>query len=494
MTGSGATRAPRDYAKFREECQELLRLGQGAQVVSRLSALNIAKIPDPERQAFATLSRRANLFSLGLKIMLPLLRDARGFRPVREKASAWAEYAFILHKVGSTPEALKILKQIDASRVPDAYLFRAFCSFNQWDYESVPSVLKAYVDHPSVTGYQKLVGQVNLASALIVLKADGEAEALLAQILEECRAGGHTRLSGNAHELSAQLELSRRRWDAARTHLEEASKILAADSTSDRLFVEKWKSVIPALERGDTAHLPSARKLALAQGHWETVRELDSVLARATRDEALVRKLYFGTPYEGYRKLLLENYGEAIELGESFDLGSKGPVYEVSTGRLDGERALNPGKTTQRILALLAADLYRPLRIGAIFSSMFPDEHFDVHSTPNRIYQLIFRARSEIKAARLPFGIDEEESLFSLKGTRPYVLRLASVEAPKSREEVHLIEVSKLFERREFSTRDLRDEMGLAESTAKRVLRAGVKLNRLRVIGTGRDTRYACVA
>ena len=494
MSAPSTTRAPRDYVKFREECQELLRLGQGAQVVSRLSALNIAKIPDSERQAFATLSRRANLFSVGLKIMLPLIRDARGFRPVREKPAAWAEYAFILHKVGSTPEALGILRQIDASMVPDAYLFRAFCSFNQWDYESVPEVLKAYVGHTSVTGYQKLVGQVNLASALIVLKKEEEAEALLGRILEECRTGGHTRLFGNAHELSAQLELSRKRYDAARKHLEEASKILASDSTSDRLFVEKWKSVIPALERGDTTHLASARKLALEQGHWETVRELDNVLARATKDETLVRKLYFGTPYEGYRKLLLENYGEAVELGESFDLGTKGPVYEVSTGRLDDERALNPGKTTQRIVALLSGDLYRPLRIGAIFSSMFPDEHFDVHSTPNRIYQLIFRARSEMKAARLPLAIEETESLFHLKGTRPHVLRLSSGDAPKSREEVHLIEVSKLFERREFSTRDLRDEMGLAESTAKRVLRAGVKLNRLRVIGTGRDTRYACVA
>ena len=477
-----------DYLILRQHCDELLREGRGHLVTLALADLDVETIPKLERVALAVIARRANLFSLGLKILAPLMvqLEATGERsPV-----AMAEYGFLLHKIGSTLEALKIFGQVDARSVSDVLLFRAFCHFSRWEYQEALTALEEYVALPEVPTYQRLVGKVNLASACIVLRRDEMAEQVLSTTLEECRAGAHARLTANCLELSAQIAIREHRFSRAEDFLTEALRVLAADSTSDRLFVEKWKAVIFARRDRDVTELRKVRATAEKAQHWETIREVDRHLALATSDEKLFRKLFFGSPFAGYRRILTEESGFSFVAPDDYVVGEGGLLLDVSTGEVEGKCVMKPGKATHRLFAAMMSDFYRPFKLGDLYSALFPDERFDVFSSPNRVYQILFRTREFFVSEGLPLVIEENHGFFRLTRTGAMRMRLIEALQPVRAEAVHLLRLFDLMSDREFATREAVAALKISETSCKRVLRYGLETGELVRVGSGASIRY----
>ena len=482
-----------DYAQLGSDLDRSLRLGQAVNVALFVQRLNVKESPLQSRLAFANIARRANAYSTGLRILRPLLlRDGRVVK-ARDNPKAFAEYAFLLHKIGSTAEAMQILGSVDSNVVPDALLFKTFCLSSRWDYSKVPELLHHYIAHTDVDAYQKLVGMVNLASAYIVLQNYTNARELLANVLENAASKEHRRLLGNTFELGAQLAIRAKDYSRARSLLDQASAHLQDDQTTDSLFVRKWKCLLPAFESNDVSKIAAVRKVAIDLRHWETVRELDHAVAHVTADEKTMLRLYFGTPFPGYRELLKAS-GLLETVPPKFNFGKGPEFYDLTNGCLDGTRVLKLNNSGHRIVSLFASDHYRPFQIGSIFSSLFPSEHFDPNSSPNRVYQTLFRARAELKKAKLNFVIREDAGYFTLDFGASTSLIYRDFESDSIIANPNLRLLQDAFGKARFSTQQACLVLSVGATTCKTIIAEGKAQGLLEVFKQGSKIEYGFVA
>ena len=486
MNMAGSRKSSHDYLELRRRCNDLLRAGKGRQVTLALADLDVEAIPKSERLPLAAIAKRAHLFALGLKILAPLMLqfEASG----KPDPEVLAEHGFLLHKIGSTSEAMRIFELVDAKAVPDVLFYKAFCHFSRWEYSEALTALEVYVGQNQVAPYQRLVGKVNLASARIVAH-DESASRTLEEVLSECRAGAHARLTANCLELGAQIAIRERRFAAAEEMLTESLGLLETDSTSDRLFAEKWRAVVIAERDGEVEPLIRVRASAKEHGHWETAREADRTIAKITGDEKLFNKLYFGSPFESYRRILTTNTN--YRPPETFVIGEGGKVLDVATGLLDGESLTKPAQAIHRLIAGLLSDFYRPFKLGGLFAALFPNERFDVFHSPNRVYQAIHRAREFFAEKKIPFIIEEKDGFFRLTRTGELRMLLRNeARRPVSAESVQLLRLMEAMPGQEFATREAIAALGISETGAKRVLRYGLATGALVRVGSGIYTRY----
>ncbi|PWU16276.1 MAG: hypothetical protein C5B49_10705 [Bdellovibrio sp.] len=500
-----------DFLVLRQKCDDWLRDGQVNNVVRALKGINTAKIPRVERVRLAAIARRANLTDLALRILFPIA-DGSG------TDAEMAEYGLLLHHVGSTTEGLAVLRTVDTKIVPEALLYTSFCHFSRWEYASAVPLLESYLNTPDMTTYAWAVGSLNLASAYVTLCEDEAAIHHLAHLEQYLRDHKYLRLLANALELRSQVDIRNQQFEKAESRLSEAAAILAQSQTFDQLFVEKWQSVLQSIRDHDARWLHEFREKARRRLHWESVREADFFLAKIFCDTRLFRVLHFGTPYANYRKRLQE-LGMPFDPGSEFllvcgnntrggsaahaegtdfvgggtDLGEHGPLLDLSSGELDGRNFLNPGKSIHRFLGLLFSDFYRPFRLGTIFSALFPQEKFDIFTTPRRIHQVVFRSRELLAMHKAPVQIVETDGSyhFSLQGDAR--IRIPGEGIVESSRDMLLERLHAVVGDRMFSAREARAMFNLPVSSLNLALKHGMTCGTLRQLGQGPKTQYQFV-
>ena len=147
-----------------EKINELIVSGHGAEARRLLRSLVEKKVPRAERLSLATLARRSNLHGVALRPLNPVVRPTgKRRRSLTDKEKA--EYAASLSYIGAAPEALAILRTVNADGVPESLLYQAFAHFSQWDYAAPIPLLRKYLQSSLITDYQRLIGKVNLLAA-----------------------------------------------------------------------------------------------------------------------------------------------------------------------------------------------------------------------------------------------------------------------------------------------------------------------------------------
>jgi hypothetical protein len=486
-----------DYLKLRQDCERWLREGHGKQVARALSQLTLSKVPRSERLALTNLARRAGVPTLGLKLLTPGTRDEKGFLTDVSDTER-AEYGILLQGIGSTTEALAILRAIDPAQVAEASLFLAFCHFSRWEYAEALPQLERYLQAPGISDYARVVGRINLASAHVFLGNELRAATLLVDLQAETRAHGYRRLLANSLELSAQLDLRAQKLTSAQEKLAEAARIFNEDGTDDSLYVDKWLSVAQSQASGDVGPLQAFRVRALARGHWESVRHADLHIARLEQDETLFRHLCFGTPHSGYRDEFLSNRDFAFKVPPMLRLESSAAVtgtparstLELATATLDGAELFKPGQKLHRLLLLLFADFYKPVRLGSAFAELFPDDHFNIFSSPTRVHQLVYRARKALEAARLPLTIGESPAGYRFELSAGLTVVIPRQFSVLGSEDVLVLRLREHFNEREFTAVEARSFLNLSLSTFNRGIQAACARALVEKIGAGARTRY----
>jgi tetratricopeptide (TPR) repeat protein len=468
-------------------CEEEVRAGRADRVAYHLSRLNLAKLPREVRRPLANLCRRAGLLNLGLKILSPVVRTEL-IAADAEKA----EYAVLLQRSGSVSEALGLLKKVNPIAVPEALLFRAFCHFNRWEYAQAIPILQAYLSS-ALSPYQSLIGRVNLAAAQLVVGQDHEAESLLAQNLEDVRRLAAMRLEGNCRELLAQLFLRRNQTGPASLELERASQLFGSEKTLDQLFVKKWKAVLESRCDGTVDPLLQFRAQAVEFGDAESVREADLYLVQARYEDDRYQHLYFGSPLAGYRERLAREIPTAPR-ALTYLFGSRDPsvVLDLQTGQ-SSDTGLNPGKKLHQVLAVLLRDFYRPPSLGALFAEIFPNEFFDIYSSPSRIHQLLRRTRRWIKESGFPLEIIEEAGGYRVSVTGDFAIRIADRSLAVDANTVALAKLGR-FQGSSFRAADARLILGMSATSFRRFTHWALENGHLRRIGESRATTYELCA
>lgn len=455
-----------NFSELIAECETHLRNGRADLVNRRLFALKVKDLPRSMRLPLASLCRRAGLINMGLRMLAPVVRPDGPLGHDEASDSEKCEYAFLIMKSGSVREALKILAPLTESPIKEARLYVGYCHILSWDHEAAIPHLTAYLNDMD-DSYAKKVVQVNLAAALVSAEHWAESLQLLSEILADAKAQGLTRLQGNCLELRSQVHLHTHEFTKCRADLDEAARLLEQERSSDQLFVVKWKSILEALTSRSEEPLRLFQKEALLRQHWESVRECDLFSLKINFDRRKFEKLYFGTPYASYRKRILREIQRTPETN-SFLWGHDG-----GDGELDLYRGiLSTSSATEKLTPMnqllfvsLFRDLYRPISIGGLFANLMPEEYFNPFTSPNRIHQILFRARKWIKERRLPIEITEDSGQFSPQLTAPFHC-LIPLETEDFRvQEIHLDRLKERFGQRRFKSHEARAVLALSKDS-----------------------------
>jgi hypothetical protein len=471
------------------ECEADIRAGMADQAALRLRELPTAKIPDDLRFTFANLCRRTGLVSIGLKVLTPPhLRD-RAEWLLSVGPAEKAEYALLLQRIGSVNEAMRILDRVDAAAFPDALLYRAYCHFNRWEYAEAIPLLEKYVGGP-LDEYKLLIGRVNLVAALVSTGARS-ASAELAALLKACESGGHVRLAANCHELRAQLALAATDLAAAKDAIAAALGILSPAKTLDQLFARKLQAVMTAVENGRAEAMEEFRREALDRMDWESARDIDFYMLKLNFSYERFEHLIFGTPFAAYRERVCQALGRRI-LKDSYVFGDAGgPVMDVAKAEIDGLPCLTVGGKIHQMLGILLRDFYRPKTLAALFSELFPSDHFDIFSSPDRVHQILRRTRAWLAEAGIPAEIVEIDRYYQIQVTGKFGFRLNLDRAPLDWNLVHFRRLKCIASAdRLYTPKELRQKLGLGLTPFRRFATWAMEEGKLERSGTGSTTVY----
>jgi hypothetical protein len=359
----------------------------------------------------------------------------------------------------------------------------AFCLQSQWRYKEAIPLLEEVAASTELEPYRLTVSKVNLLAAYVSERAIERAAALAGELLSSLENGASRLLHGNVLELSAQIDIYRLSFGEAFAKLEKARALLSeAQGSTSTIFVEKWMAIGRSLEAGrPTAELLAMERKAMAQGHWETVRDCEFYRASLTDDRATLIKLYFGTPHGEFRERIEKM---TLDIPETWEYGggpSPARILDLRTGAMDDAGFFfEPGQALHRLLIAVSQDLYRPFPLLSLFSRLFPGEHFNPDNTPNRVHQNLKRFR------KVEIGVEVEESLgsYRLKAAGATAVRLSRTPIPMETEELRFLKLRASVKKPDFTTEDAVTAMNISRSSAQRLLKWAAE-NRKVIPGAG---------
>ena len=459
------------------------------QTTNKISLLNFAHVPRRTRQALAKICRRTGLVSQGLHLLQPLIRNEK---EMTESASSSeiSEYAVLLSRNGSIQEALTLLKGVDPDDAPEALLYQGFCHISNWDYSIAIDLLKKYLAS-SVDDYAKLIAEVNLASSYLAIGNIDAAESLLQELMESTQRGKASRLVGNGLEMLSQVHLQRNEFSKARQVLDRSATNFQQNDSYDQLLYHKWMAIVSAIENRSPEPLAHFRNLAVSREHWESVREADLFALKIQFHQKQFDSLYYGTPKSGNRRRILQQVeGQPNDI---FVRGEAGSFWlDLTTGVLHGKGELKPGKKVHQVLAALNRDFYVPSNIGTLFAELYPDDYFDINSSPLRIRQLLTRTRQWLEEMHIPASIQH------IQGNYRFAIDGAfGIQIPKECEviETPILEwqlLKQLFSSARFFTAEQACEiLKISRSSFHRLARWADKRGELTSQGRGKSLRYS---
>lgn len=488
---------------LRSSLVEIDQLIRQSRIADARKAVERAARGKPPRRLLASvaqLSWRCGLPGLGLRLLHPVVRASDPDVTCPTGAES-AEYAQCLTKVGATEESLAVLNRLDPTRVPQALFYQGAALVSRWNDSAAIPLFQKYLRTKGLGSYQVLVGKVNLAASLIAEREFRRATLLLRDILYETSVRRLRLLHGNALELSAASFVIQKDWRAADHCLTRAEGFLRNHEGLDGFFVRKWGALLSlGRERASPASLARVSEIrseAERRRHWETIRDCDRFQAIASGDEALFLRLYFGTPYESFRRRLVREMGghelPSAYLWRPFGERETGPVLDASLGGTAGAR-LKPGQVPFRLFRELVSDLYRPSRVATLYARVFPSEFYNPAASPGRIHQAVKALRHWLREQRLPLSITEEEGAYRLTAVGPCAIRLRDGREGEGRHDFRLRALRESWPAAAFSAEAAGRCLGLSARSALATLEHGIAQGWVVREGKRSGARYRFVA
>lgn len=373
-----------------EECAIAGRLSEAASLLRKIS---IEKIPRDEAARAAQLFRRVGMFESALLLLLPIVRP-------KEKMSAPAtaietvECAVNLQRAGAIEEAFALLDSVPPELCPESLLYKTILRFNEWDFRGGVHNLLRLINITPRDSYLNRLAQFHLASAFILEGKFQEAETILSELREITSQKGEGLMFFNTLELSTQAAVLTKNFSKAEQCLAEGEAFSQKAPSVDRFWILKWRSILEAYFKKDVSLLEPAKKAAAIKKQWEVVRELDFASCKIERNDNLVTKLFFGSNYPGYRRVLTKEFGEPsavvayLQKGGSYSLDHSAPVFNHA------QIAPALGKMAYNLLVLLLSDSYRGMRAGQLHNRLFLGEAYLPVQSLEKVQKLVLETRT----------------------------------------------------------------------------------------------------
>jgi hypothetical protein len=478
-----------------------IRAGDLDSVKSELEKYRYEEIPRPLIVKFANLARRVGHHRFAISVLADIVRPRQPLHPAANNSEK-TEYAVNLLRIGIVPEALNILNSLDSSANPEVLLYKAFCYFDNWDFALALPLLQSYCNRPELSAYQKLVGQMNLATCYINEMQTSAAIEILSQILKNADPSQNKLMVGAAHQMYAELLVNVNDIAKARDHLRQSKELLQGAHYRYQIYNDQWNAIADLIgSSGSPSALMNLRKvkaIATQKKMWEVVRACDLYEALQTLNDELFLKIYFGTPYPEFRRRILKMYKKPIEIPEYYDwkltdkIEDENNYFDIHDGKDSKSRAkLNEGKLIHKLLQLFTSDFYRPFKVEAVFSYVYPQEIYNFESSPHKIYDAMTRTRDWLQSHEIPLEIvSNSRGEFHLKASAPYFVRVKAERSISASSDFMLFKLKAAFAHTWFRRADATKILGSSEATVGRFLKSALDNKKLTSQGKGRATKY----
>lgn len=453
------------------DCDNDIKSGKLQHVSKRLAQFETSRIPREFRVPLAKICRRAGLYTMGLRL---LAKFVRGRAPTATPAEL-TEYAALLVRIGTVEEAITILKTVNTAEIPEALLIRAFAHFTLWEYENAIDVLESYLKNSLAPDVQ-LVGRSNLAFALVETRQHEKARRLLSENVQLGLTLGYTHLQVYNEALLAQVDLQEEDYVSARRRISSVADRVGDASAYNNWSMLKLKLIIDALEKRSLAPLDELRRQAKKKQDWPALRDADLFSLKIRFDTETFLHLFFGSPLPGFRERFCRELDRSPER-QIYILGKKSaPRFDLETGEFVGQEVIRVGSKCHQMLCVLLHDFYQPVRVGGLHAALFPGEHFDILSSPDRIHQLIRLTRNWLRKNRIPARIIEDRGFYSFVIEGNISFRI-SIRRPAQDPYHFQIQTLKRFfsSRQIFSARGVQEQLKISRSSAHRLLQRAIE-------------------
>lgn len=439
------------------EISKFIEVGELIKAKEIALEINKDNIPRPVLVEYCSLLRRLGLSHQVIEVLNPFVRPkARSLKKATELELV--EYSGALVRLGLTSEAFSILKDVDKEKAPRAYLIQGFAHIAESNYENANESFLGFLNRKKRgTEYEDLIAKINLLQGYTFLGDRESANQLIQELKVLLNPEKHKFLYVALLEFESEILRQNEKYDEALELVEKGIELLGSSETVDELLIFKQKAIILASHNRDISLLHDARKRAQKLGHIDTIRECDLYLGVLNKDKELLKRLYWGTPYQYYRKRVLDLAAGLLnkkELETYQFSGSPGEIIE-----LENIRGLKTGQLPHRLLKILLSDLFAGQSKISIFNKLFSGEHYSPTHSSNRVQQILQRLKRVIEGENLPFAIQEKSGFFSIVATRPITLTLQSTAQP---------ELKKVFGSRWFSVREVEAYYQVSWRTAHR--------------------------
>lgn len=483
------------YANSLNEIEELIKNSEFESAQRRLLALRKKKVPADFLLRFSHLARRAELPSLGITTLSPAVHP-RGRKKIIGSDEHVVEYAACLIRVGACREANKLLSSKNLDSNLEALFFRAGLHVKEWNYSQAVPLFREYVEKTATSPYTCSIGRINLALSLVFEEKYDEAALLINEVLTTDGNAKWKLVKGNAYRILGGLEFYRGNYEFALNAFHHAHKIFVDSKSIDHFLIKKWVHLTNYfLSKGSKpslAEVQKNREEAVQRQHWESVRDIDYQLAVFHHDDELLLKVYFGTPFEGFRKRLLKRVPDLVvpetyqwRIGEKL----KGKVVRFS----EKDLGLKPGLSLYRLYLALTSDFYRSITAVELFEKTFPEDFYIPGSAEQRVYQVISRLRREFSKS-IPLTIDSNDHPFRLVATGPIEIQVIQGNAATKKQYNHRLEqIKEQVRGTPFSSAFVAEQLNLARRSANELVAEALKEGQILQIGAGNRTRYVFV-
>ena len=477
------------------DLDNLTKQGQRHLVLKGLANLMTASPSRNLRPQLARIANRNHAYVQALRILHPLIRDDReGIVPAGPEALNI--YATSLMWIGALEESQQCLIRIKGST--DALLTQAFVCFAQWDYKKAIPILVKYVNSSQISPYQNLVGRINLLAAYIAIGNLALAKAVFEPLIVELKAQpAYKLLYGNCLELRAQIEILEQNYDRALSILADSQSSLEGQPGRYLLYVDKWRAVAQlGLAPGNLVarnNLLAVKAAAVNLKNWETIRDCDFHLARLNQDHEGLQRILLGTPYPGYRQRIENLFGVSINESRILEYCPANPSVKPERTVLNLNTISETSfltSTSWPLLQLITKDIYRPPRMGIVFSHLYRNEYFNPFTSPQRVRNSIFRFNQWAEVTACEFRIKIQAGDFKLEGPEKLGIQTRQRERPIQSWRAALGVFKITNESRSFTSADVGKVLGITQRTALALLQQALKAKKIQKCGAGKSTRY----
>ncbi len=475
-------------SEFVKNCDNLIKLGKGKQVLESIQQVPIKSIPRHFLSQIGSLLNRAGGSHYCLKVLHSYVRgNYFDLGTYQEKT----EYAKALIEVGAQSEGLEILTGLPTDTQPELLLVRAFCYFKEWNYsQAIPHLLK-YIDLQN-TPYLKTVGQINLASAYINLSNYEVALKILTELEKVSHQNPKQIINGYIYEQIGQIYFLQGQYQKAQSKLLQSEAILKNSNQKALLYPQKWQALLSLKLNGQFDKIEYIRKKNSYFKDYETLRDLDYWQAHITNDASLMNAVFFKTPYTSFKNRIPQSM-----VSKSWSWQNNPQKNNKNLISIFGQELPRTFELTSQLFCHLLSDGYKPMTLGSIHSKLFSDEHFNPFSSPDRIYQILSRLNKKLKNT-FDYNIEKVDSMYFIRpesiNNFAYCLFKDESHLMSQPEKIFVNQLKKEFGHNNFSAKELSLKYQVSSRTANRWLQELTQSTQAIKIGTGRKTKYKLCA